>query len=103
MAYINKEDLLEAISEPWKRVYEQCTYKPVDDLYRMIVKRINKAPAADVEPVRHGQWLMPLVDEPWQKGHHGRCSVCGKHYTYNVNKMPKRCDYCDAKMDGGKR
>lgn len=46
-----------------------------------------------------GHWVIPLTNEPWRKGHHGKCSVCGYTYTYNVNKMPKRCDNCDSKME----
>ena len=64
---------------------------------------MSKIPIADVEKVKHGEWLMCLTDEPWQKGYHGRCSVCGAIYSYNISKMPKRCDNCDAKMDGGKK
>jgi uncharacterized protein (DUF983 family) len=63
---------------------------------------IDTHPIADVVEVKHGEWLMCLSDEPWRKGYHGRCSECGAFYTYNINKMPRRCDNCDAKMDGGK-
>ena len=62
---------------------------------------IDSIPTADVEEVKHGEWLMCLSDEPWRKGYHGRCSECGAFYTYNINKMPRRCDNCDAKMDRG--
>ena len=55
---------------------------------------------ADFVEVKHGEWLMCLSDDPWRKGYHGRCSECGAFYTYNINKMPRRCDNCDAKMDG---
>lgn len=55
---------------------------------------------ADYVEVKRGEWLMCLTDEPWRKGYHGRCSECGALYTYNINKMPRRCDGCDALMDG---
>lgn len=48
---------------------------------------------------KRGQWLIPLTNKPWKKGYHGKCSVCGYLYAYNINKMPKRCDGCDSKMD----
>lgn len=63
-------------------------------------KAIEQTPTADVVEIRHGMWLMCLTDEPWRKGYHGRCSECGASYTYNINKMPRRCNNCDALMDG---
>ena len=47
---------------------------------------------------QQGYWLIPLNNEPWRKGYHGKCSICGYTYSYNTNKMPKRCDGCDSKM-----
>ena len=48
---------------------------------------------------QRGQWIIPLTNEPWRKGYHGKCSVCGYSYTDNINKMPKRCNECDSKMN----
>ena len=47
---------------------------------------------------QHGYWLIPSTGKLWRKGYHGKCSVCGYTYSYNINKMPKRCDNCDTKM-----
>lgn len=69
------------------------------DMYIADKSDIDKIPTADVTETTHGKWLMCLTDEDWERGYHGRCSVCGNHYTYNINKMPRRCDYCDALMD----
>lgn len=51
MAYINKEDLLETINEVYERKYARCNCKTLYDLYRMCIKRINRAPEADVVKV----------------------------------------------------
>ena len=51
MAYINKEDLLGTINEVYERKYARCNWKTLYDLYRMCIKRINRAPEADVVEV----------------------------------------------------
>ena len=51
MAYINKEDLLATINEVWERKYAKCEWKTLYDLYRMCVRRINRAQVADVVQV----------------------------------------------------
>ena len=51
MAYINKEDLLATINEVWERKYARCEWKTLYDLYRMCIRRINRAQAADVVQV----------------------------------------------------
>ena len=51
MAYINKEDLLTTINEVWERKYARCEWKTLYDLYRMCIRRINRAQAADVVQV----------------------------------------------------
>ena len=77
MAYINKEDLLATINEAWERKYARCEWKTLYDLYRMCIRRINRAQAADVvQAVRckdcavpHNRWtgcpkLNGLVTSP---------------------------------------
>lgn len=51
MSYINKEDLLATINEVWERKYERSNDKVLYDLYRMVVRRINRAPVADIVEV----------------------------------------------------
>lgn len=51
MAYINKEDLLGTINEVYERKYARCNWKPLYDLYRMCIRRINRAPIEDVVKV----------------------------------------------------
>ena len=70
--------------------------------YRVdLCERIEKIPAADVEPVRHGRWIP-------HPGHHDfdLCSVCrtgtrrriyedGGEIEYNY----KICPWCGAKLE----
>ena len=65
-----------------------------------IFQEIKSAPAADVEPVRHGRWkrIQWVKDEDWQEGGYWilRCSECVMPYH---NPTPY-CPHCGAKMQG---
>lgn len=65
-------------------------------------QNISSIPAADVEPVRHGHWV--IDDEPYDENG-GYCSVCMcdmpiffADWRYQHLAMP-RCPKCGAKMD----
>lgn len=55
---------------------------------------IESQPTADVEEVRHGQWLPQIVSgvKVWDCS---ECKTLGSPHW-------KRCPICEAKMDGGK-
>ena len=63
----------------------------------MAMEIVASAPAADVAPVRHGQW------EPGNP----ICSVCGGNKFKDLDAdiwcdwQPDFCPNCGAKMDGG--
>ena len=62
----------------------------------MAMEIVASAPAADVVPVRHGQWI---YDKKAQRPY---CSVC-KGYFYGATNSPMSyCPNCGAKMDGSK-
>lgn len=82
--YIQRETLL-----------ERAEY---DNNYRLIIplEAIKAAPAADVAPVVHGQWI---YDKKAQRPY---CSVC-KGYFYGATNSPMSyCPNCGTKMDGSK-
>lgn len=61
---------------------------------------IEEVPAADVEPVRHGQWVS--VDEYCGHAHEFKCTACGLSLFYD--NYTRFCEYeycpnCGAKMD----
>ena len=61
----------------------------------MAMEIVASAPAADVAPVRHGQWI---YDKKAQRPY---CSVC-KGYFYGATNSPMSyCPNCGAKMDRG--
>ncbi len=65
-------------------------------------------PTADVEEVRHGEWLD--YSDKYDRGMDLRCSVCDKRASNFVGGTedwwdscePNYCPNCGAKMDGGK-
>lgn len=62
----------------------------------LAANEVRAVPAADVEPVRHGQWehhLLPLAF---------KCSCCGYRPSASAWKYHSRtyCPNCGAHMDG---
>ena len=64
-----------------------------------IIEHLDKVPTADVEPVRHGKWVV-VKDE---YGGYARCSVCGDEFTCWEGDcaITNYCPSCGAKMQGG--
>lgn len=68
----------------------------------MVIRHIDKCPAADVTPVRHGRWLE--YENNADRGYH-YCSHC-KRQAINYSDggvitevLSPYCPYCGAKMD----
>ena len=61
---------------------------------------IDSEPAADVEPVKRGRWIMGTGENGLQRGHR-ECSRCGEivKYGYSLYGVHNFCNYCGAKMD----
>ena len=63
------------------------------------VKSIQRFPAADVAPVRHGRWIDAYPDiEPNPMFMYGICSECG--FKQGISKYLKYCPDCGCRMDG---
>lgn len=66
-----------------------------------VLLKVSDAPAADVAPVRHGQWIVRF-DGPYNRRRY-YCSHCGKHNGVGgiaQNQEKPYCPNCGAKMDG---
>ena len=99
MEYIAREALLEQLkamesyntSPMYRRGYDDC------------VEAILKAPAADVVPVEHGEWIRPH----WKNSDYCcDCSECDgeamhREYQWDKKGIYPICPNCGAKMDGG--
>lgn len=67
-----------------------------------IAIEIEGLPAADVEPVRHGEWLR--TDDDWSSLVTFQCSVCGGEWCFEVEEDVQLLGYnycpgCGCKMD----
>lgn len=83
--YISREALKEAFDNADADVCESysdgyCNWgfgrKNINDV-------IDGVPAADVEPVRHGEWLR--TDDDWSSLVTIQCSVCGGEWCFEVD------------------
>lgn len=68
------------------------------DMLQEMLDKLEAIPAADVEPVRHGEWR--LVRRMAACGEY-ECSVCGRIETFGCFNKPENNPYCHcgAKMD----
>ena len=90
--YIEREDLLELyrMDDP---VLNENGHVPLP----VIRQNIMDIPAADVAPVRHGQWETSS-DRPDSL----ICSVCKCGFDMWKHDPHNFCPNCGSKMDGGK-
>lgn len=70
---------------------------------RMVIECLEnreRFPAADVEPVRHGEWIGRYGNGGYDDYY---CSICGMYEegTRNPKFLGNYCPNCGAKMDGG--
>lgn len=81
--------------------YPEGLFYPED-----VIASIENAPAADVQEIKHGEWIK-TYNNP-NDGHY-YCPEC--HHNTDIAtgiKTPRSrgffyCPYCGAKMDGGKK
>lgn len=84
-----------------------CGFSDLDGAWEKF-KELEKAgfpcddyiPAADVQEVRHGEWVFKFYCGNMSGYDYGmRCSVCGKPmYRQFAEKMPPYCPNCGARM-----
>lgn len=92
--YISRDEIFSV----WRSMPKPASISSLTDA-------INRTPAADVEPVRHGRWEMVYPDGTFCKGEALRtmyallvCSECGKTFELMRMGKPRYCT-CGAKMD----
>lgn len=102
--YIDRERLKKGISEDALIVLSDWD----SALMNLVMLDIEEIPAADVEPVRRGNWNIRLADEMILCL---ECSVCGRrvdniglHYLLEAGEYGEACRrypycHCGAKMD----
>lgn len=91
--YISREAVLDMAY--WHGGKADVDHLYPDGVDAVDVSDIEKIPAADVEPVRHGEWLLRHIGA----GHYWECSVCHTNPCIYVTEHTKFCPNCGAKMD----
>ena len=94
--YIKREDAEEILADAIKQAEENTGCVIVDiagwgSIESYAEEAMSDAPTADVEPVRHGRWV---VDSGILSL---RCSECN---TFSYGETWKYCPNCGARMDG---
>ena len=90
--YIERETLKEMFSSD---------NKPLETA---ICSVIDAAPAADVAPVVHGEWVEAKLNGMSLYPFGQRmCSICGQIMPSRWETMPPFCYGCGALMDGGEK
>ena len=64
----------------------------IEELYELD-KRLDEIPAADAEPIRHGEWIL-------KEDGKAHCSICD---TSGMSKIWNYCPNCGARMDEGNK
>lgn len=91
--YICREATVKAFCEKCKGYYDgHCVHRGECD-----IDVIQTAPAADVQPVKHGEWKIN------SDGYYPYCSVCGTAADQLTKHLTKYCPECGARMDGDKK
>ena len=92
--YIDADLLLKDIGESVVFTVKSGFISPELRGARKIIDRIKNAPTADVEEVKHGEWI--LHDDG-----SGTCNLCNttQKCVWDFDNMQSRCGKCGAKMD----
>ena len=65
------------------------------------IEELDKLPAADVQEVKHGEWVRVSDGDQYEGCYF--CSECKEEYfnpSDDENMLPNFCPNCGAKMDG---
>lgn len=95
--YINADEIdYKIIYYPQSNLYTGTVLvKPLDGVYAL-KEDIDAMPAADVQEVKHGHWIIRY--EGTYKRAKCYCSVCGKpNGVAGKNQMRPYCPWCGAK------
>ena len=107
MAYIDKELLLKDIYKNVRFSVKSGVISPELRGARKVIDRIENAPTADVEAVRHGEWIEVAENSTGKIMVCTNCKNCINPNKEDVamnraSERPSYCPNCGAKMDGGK-
>ncbi len=94
--YIDADILRDKIDE-WLDSVGSCTIGKGLSYYGELLGCIEDTPTADVEEVRHGEWIYQISDL-FPADSTKECNQC--HARQNLFCDDEYCPHCGAKMDG---
>ena len=101
--YIERERLIGSLEDVIADYRDEHTFS-TDFAATVVIDILNNIvkcqPAADVEPVKWGRWIMGTGENGFQTGYR-KCSRCGEivKYGYSLYGVHNFCNYCGAKMN----
>ena len=103
MSYIEREALLKN-AQTYSMEFGEYLGEDVRDVDAILADRVKKAPAADVAPVVHGEWVLVGTNEhDYETSVEEKCSLCGRYvYRYDTEPQDNFCPNCGAKIGGEK-
>ena len=90
--YIHKEEVLRLLNR--NSITKSITFADGVTIYDTILNM----PTADVQEVKHGNWIYNLT---YYESDECNCSLCGQLMTTAKGVRMNYCPNCGAKMDGG--
>ncbi len=104
--YIKLEDAIEVCGK-YKDLHKKENSRLGMSIVNEIYLDIDNLPTADVEEVKHGEWIQEWELEKGLEDNdeipYIKCSLCG-HMEWGIDKemdiTPNYCNECGAKMDG---
>lgn len=97
--YIKRIDVMKICESYSEHCFNSSDAKG-QDIADRILDDVVEIPTANVEEVKHGEWVTVYSEN----GYHKECSVCGSRWMLDskehICKETKRCYECGAKMDG---
>ena len=87
--YISREAAVEIARK--YRIMNGSTLGQHTGLADCIAIKIEGLPAADVEPVRHGQWVR--TEDDWNSLTTFQCTVCGEEFCFEIDEDLQLLNY----------
>ena len=95
--YLGKEQIIEILnSKKGAEILNHRTFTAIK-----LISLVKEAPSADVEEVKHGEWIEHFSYGCW----HYDCPFCDDGFATKekCKTKPNYCGNCGAKMDGERK
>ena len=89
------KDLRRIVAEPWNHNAAPASWA---DAYRQMIDILDDEPAADVRPVKRGEWVYFCVSLDRETGEEYPVYFCSKCGTMNYVGNQNFCYFCGADM-----